>query len=392
MLPFLKIQSINWIDGMKINKDHFIYTDQHFMELVRDSRSVSHNSFNYGLVYPNSDYSSGFKLVQSVDGSKILRAVLHTCRAVTSGGNRIEIASSQGIKSNVSTDILESVFNAENSKEPYFSVVVIVVESSRVPVGDPDQDEVPPRIPYIIPQYSLQILPESQFSNSNNISNGLLIGRFRNSSGKISVDETFIPPSMFVKSSNKLEDVYFSIGNLLGETIRNISTILSKVQEKSQSTSLVKSCNSLCVETSLFITSKIGNFRWIFSEAPPIYFLTEILNLAYCIQTSLSHLSIKDREELLNYICEWIEEGTAEISEVINKMIKSEYNHNNIAETIGNAFVFVQLMHKIFLKLSQLDFIGKRKGEGAFVQERITPVEEETPKTQKNKGWSFLAD
>ncbi|MBK9026228.1 MAG: hypothetical protein IPL69_20400 [Saprospiraceae bacterium] len=52
------------------------------------------------------------------------------------------------------------------------------------------------------------------------------------------------------------------------------------------------------------------------------------------------------------------------------------------------------MFNSLFGKLSQLDFIGKRKGEGSFVRERI--VEAETNKKEeekpKQKGWSFLAD
>ncbi len=52
----------------------------------------------------------------------------------------------------------------------------------------------------------------------------------------------------------------------------------------------------------------------------------------------------------------------------------------------------MQLVHAMFSKLAQLDFIGKKKGERAFVQEK-TANEPEPPLVEKKKsGWSFMAD
>jgi len=80
-------------------------------------------------------------------------------------------------------------------------------------------------------------------------------------------------------------------------------------------------------------------------------------------------------------------------------MIRTEYNHNDIAATLENANNFMQLSHKIFGKLAQLDFIGKRKGEGAFVQERKVEEkkntlnnDENTPSKNKRSGWSFMEE
>lgn len=392
MKPLLPFHSINWVDGMKINKDHLIHTDRYVEESIRESCTLHLNSDNFGIMLPIEGEKSNFKLVLSVDSSKIVRAVLHACRAITPGGYRIDFFSRQGTKSNINAELLESEFNAEGRKEKYFFVVLSVNYDKRIPVGELDPEEVPPRIPYVIPQYSLQILPESEFDPGTVLFNGLLLGRFISGSGKIMVDENFIPACTSVKSLSDVEDAYYEIGNMLGETAKNIAIIISKIQEKSQTTTLVKSCLTLCGDSVKVITSNLGSYRWLMRNAPPVYFLTEVLNLAYTVQTSLNNLSVKDREELLNYICEWIEEGTAEVTETINSVIRNEYNHNDISTTINSVTVFMGLLHKIYAKLAQLDFIGKRKGEGAFVQERITPTVENDPKPTKNKGWSFLAD
>jgi len=141
-----------------------------------------------------------------------------------------------------------------------------------------------------------------------------------------------------------------------------------------------------------FIADNLGTYRWVLANQPPVYMLNNFLTLAYKINITLNNLPVKDKEELVNYICEWIEEGPSELNEKINTLIRSEYRHTDIASTMLAADEFMQLVHSIFTKLAQLDFIGKRKGEGAFVQEKSKIKQEEVTKQEQKKGWNFLAE
>lgn len=86
MLPPFKTNPVNWVDGMKINKDHLLLTDKHFTETTRDAIALQLNDFNYGLCPPHEEGVSNFNISLSVDDSKVIRAVLKSCRAVTPGG------------------------------------------------------------------------------------------------------------------------------------------------------------------------------------------------------------------------------------------------------------------------------------------------------------------
>ncbi len=398
MLPPFKTNPVNWVDGMKINKDHLLLTDKHFTETTRDAIALQLNDFNYGLCPPHEEGVSNFNISLSVDDSKVIRAVLKSCRAVTPGGYRMEYGYQKPIKANEDTAQLTSETDFDDNKVNTF-YVLLHISNRQIPFGQPDSDETPPRIPYLASEYTLQIVPESQVNLQDSLGNALLVGKFKRVSGKMKVDESFIPPCTMVRCFPKLADDYYHLGNLLGETAKNISVIISKIQEKSQSTTLVKSCMVLCDEASDYVAVTLGDYRWLYANMPPIYFLSVFLKFAYRINTSLGNLSVKDREELLNYICEWIEENTSDVSDIISKMIRTEYNHNDIAATLENANNFMQLSHKIFGKLAQLDFIGKRKGEGAFVQERKVEEkkntlnnDENTPSKNKRSGWSFMEE
>jgi hypothetical protein len=394
MLPPFKSLPVNWIDGMKINKEHLEQTDNYSKDSVRDAIALQINDFNFGLCPPTEEGISSLNLNISVDPLKIIRVDLKTCRAVTPGGNRIEFGYQSSFKVNNEIEKLTSELIFENTKENNFYVVLYINSFARIPFGQPDNDETPPRHPFVMPEYKIQILPESQINLSSIPFNSIILSKLQYIAGKMMVNKNFIPACTMVKCSSILLDEYFKLGNLLGETGKNISIIIAKINEKSQSSTLVKSCIALCNQVSDFIATNLGAYRWILSNQPPVYWLNVFLELAYKINITLNNLNAKDREELVGYICEWIEEGPSDFNEKMNKLIRSEYNHSDIESTLNCANDFMQMVYSVFNKLAQLDFIGKKKGEGAFVQERSTIkiIEEDSKPPEKQKGWSFLAD
>ena len=44
--------SVNWTDGMKVNKEHFIDTENFIVDNLRDVASIPVNTYNFGLLPP----------------------------------------------------------------------------------------------------------------------------------------------------------------------------------------------------------------------------------------------------------------------------------------------------------------------------------------------------
>ncbi|MBL0341121.1 MAG: hypothetical protein IPP71_09455 [Bacteroidetes bacterium] len=322
------------------------------------------NDFNYGLCLPQEEGSASLNLKINIDPAKIIRVQLLSCRAITAGGSRIEFGMNQGLKLNTDTEKLIAEYHFEDSKEKLFYVLITANIQARIPAGLPDTEETPPRFPFVRADYQLQILPDSQINLDQPSANSLVIGCLSYQAGKMKVSDNFIPASMMVNCHPALQEFYFKTGNLLGETGKNIAIIIDKIHGKSQSTSLVKSCMTLCQSTSDYIADNLGSYRWILSNQPPVYMLDCFLRMAYKISMTLSNLPVKDKEELINYICEWVEETPNDINEKINRLIRSEYKHTDVSSTLVAAEEFIHMTHNVFFKLSQLDFIGKKKESG----------------------------
>jgi hypothetical protein len=378
---------------MKISKDHLIQQEAFFVDSIRDSAAIQISSLNYGLLAPSSETGKSINIKISIDPSKIIRVNLLECNAINNDGERIEISTENIVKLNSDLSKLNTEFEIGDSKEKSFYVVIMTNIFARNPIGKPDASEVPPRYPFVAPQYTVEVLPESQISNSSN--SLLVLGKIETISGRLLVSENYIPPCTLIKNHPKLLDAYYNLGNKLGEVANFNISIIQKIHAKSQTTSLVKSFTNLSDKVSDFLADNLGRFMWILSDMPPVYMMETFIRLAYLMKFSLERLPPKDKEELLSYFSEWTDYSIPEINEKISAMLKCQYNHDDINESLLTAENFVLTVHTIFSKLNSLDFIGKKKGERAFVQERTFTEEKQeeeiAPKDKKN-NWSFLAD
>ncbi|HKR04544.1 MAG TPA: hypothetical protein VJY62_07895, partial [Bacteroidia bacterium] len=337
MLP-LKHKAVNWIDGMKISKDHFIQQEFFYTDQIRDAAAGQLSRINYGLLSPVDESGKTLNVKINVDPAKVIRVDLLECHAITSNGERIEIATNNAIKLNNDQDKLVADFDYTESREKTFYVVVSVNLFSRNPVGQMDPDEIPARYPFVTPQYTVEILPESQISSSEN--SILLIGKLQLIAGRMQVDNKFIPACIAVKNHPLLHEAYYNLGNQLGETANLNLSIVQNVHAKSQLTSMVKSFLALSEKVSDFFASELGRFRWIIADLPPVFFVEYFIRFAYIIKFSLERLPAKDKEELMSYFSEWTEVSVSDMNDKITKMIRTEYNHDDIAQSLNVAEEF----------------------------------------------------
>ena len=87
----IKHHQVNWMDGMKINKQHFIDMENSLNDHLMDSMETAMNSYNYGLLPPLPGKVNSLKTVLSADNQNRIHVKILECRAITPGGARIEI-------------------------------------------------------------------------------------------------------------------------------------------------------------------------------------------------------------------------------------------------------------------------------------------------------------
>lgn len=374
---------VNWIDGMKVSKDNFIDTDKHYHDLLRDTASLFLTNTNFGLLPSTRGSRNVFDLshIQSTASSLILK--LNYCNAVTPGGCRIYITEDKHntLTAGITSDDTDKI----GTELTWYDVVIAVNPYERVPMGNPDPEENPPRHPYSDNRYELSIIPSDQLNIAELGAYYLVIGKIKSKANTLYFQENYIPPCTSVDSHPALIDFYEMMGDAL-EKMHGLSIkIIQKICNKNKPSTIAKNYKEVCEKVLDFTTSIFFNYRNSASQASPIYLINIASTLANKMHTSLYLCPSEEREELLKYIFEWCEIPPNAFEEELRKAIEVQYDHYDISAPLEVLARFLKTINTIWTKMNNLEYIGQRKENIVVkkedIQERIEP-----PK----KRWSIL--
>jgi len=145
----------------------------------------------------------------------------------------------------------------------------------------------------------------------------------------------------------------------------------------------------LAEKTGFDISSLIPVLKTLLPFIAPVYLYTMMLQVPNSISIILSILTPKEKEELLTYLGEWtyLSAGVLE-NKTQEAITNSTYNHHDPLPAFTSLFDYLKTVSELFSVLSQLEFIGKRKGQSVFIVEH--DVEKESTEKTKPK-WSPLS-
>ena len=386
MLPEIKYLSVNWIDGMKVNKNHFIQLENALNDQLRDSIGFNLTNYNYGLLPPAPGMINSLNLKLDFDQTRMIRLKLLECRAITHGGARIEIINTQQQALTLPVDHLTVELNSNELIENEYDIIVTVNPFNHIPSGSPDPDENPPRHPYTIPEYRVQIIPQGQLNDTNQWAYHLLIGKMRVVGGEVKIFDDYIPPCSTIGSYSPLLDIYYDLGNTLSSIGSNTTKIVQKIRSKGQQDPLAKNVLYLTEKIVFFLAYEMTPFRLLNPELPPIYIIIPFIQLAHLTKTALYCLPINEKEEIANYFSDWTERSPGAFENIMEDLIATEYNHMNISNAIKQVRKFAEVISTLCEKLSELDYIGKSKPKSKPARGILVNEESED---RKRKSWSF---
>ncbi|MFN0030915.1 MAG: hypothetical protein ACKVOR_02005 [Flavobacteriales bacterium] len=367
MLKLIKYYPVNWVDGMKLNKDHFALSESALLDAVRDANNLHINSFNFGLLTP-APLDKSIDYVIDIDRTGLLRVKLKNCRAITASGARIEIINIEGQKFHASIGELNTEFNFLNHNGKNLFVVISVNPFDRDPFGEPESTEQPPRYPHTIPRYQLDVIPQDQFTE---------VGPFHIPIAKLTVQnntaqiiDSYIPPVTSVLSSAALTQLYNETDVFLSTTETHTGTILQKIYAKKQTNQLADVAEYLCDKMMMWMSTHIMEVRWALADMPPLFMIARIASLARVMKNALEMRSGSGREEFLNYLTEWDEFNLqqGEFEALLNDLVHLEYDHLDINNSVVKVKKFQAVLLQVFTKLSKLDYIGKKEDPGIIVR------------------------
>jgi len=379
ILP-IKHYPVNWIDGMKISQQHFIEQENHIIDSIRDANSVAINNFNYGLL-PMPDLlanQSFYEIISTATNDAQL--IIKRCSAITMAGFRIELTD---YKVNIRSLAHEFGNDAIDSDGEYY-ILSSVNLFEKIPFGEIDSEEIPPRHPYTKSKYKIELVNSTILNSSFSGGNYLLLGKVLIKSNTAQIDHNFIPPCTSVQSHPKLIEYYNNFNSSLANLRQSAFKIIQKSAHKNQNTALAKNVKNLCVILVKEVGDSYFDFKNIAPHQPPIYLVEILSKLALHLFNEMQMMVAAELEELLNYSLEWSEIAPHTILNNLTNVSEINYDHHDSGESFLLINQLLESLEIVFRKLSELDYIGQRK-ESIIVNEQ-----EVKSNVDPKKGWSVI--
>jgi hypothetical protein len=380
----LKYYFVNWVDGMKINKSHFMAQDNAIRDVLHDNASLHLTPHRYGVLPPSVAGENTFSVRVSLDNQNTLRVVVEACQAVTPGGVRISIPAFSSPVSTEADCMPETIQPLLETNGEFDWWIVLIVNPYDVQgAGTPDLTENPPRFPYLLPTYTIRIVPSSQYRQFIYYPYALTIGKIYVGDNGISLQEFYIPPCYSVSAHPVLISYLEEFDRFLASLERHCTQIIQKILQKEQKNEKAELVMFLCDRVMLYLGQALTASRWTLSYDSPSALFFTVAALARIMKNTIDLRIGSGKEELMNYLSEWCGLKQGELESLLTNVAGMNYDHNNIYDkNIPVVDLFMSKISKLFAELSKLEYIGKPKPAGFVVKEEL-PIGEEPRKTSK---------
>ena len=361
---------VNWIDGMKINKNHFIEQDNAFMDALDGVAAQDLSPFRFGVLPASAAGEDTFNVKISFDNQNTLRVSVLSCQAVTSGGAHIALPAFSTVGQADTGNILTSSFPFSSSNnEATWWLFLLVHPFEKQASGSPDLTENPPRFPSVLPTYSLQLVSESNYRQLANHPYAMAIGKVSINGNDVRIEDEYIPPCISINAHPDLLSLHGELDKYLADIELYCSQIVQKIYKKNQQNEISELVMFLCDRVMLYLGQAITSIRWNMIYEHPASMFATLSTLSRIMKNTIDLRIGSGKEELMNYLSEWCELKQGELESMLSNLANTSFNHNDVNKNIQKVVVFVKVTSRLFETLSKLEFIGKRRESGIFVKE-----------------------
>lgn len=374
---------VNWIDGMKINKTHFIDQDNACIDALQQVASLSLSPVSYGILPPSVTGEDVFNVRISYDNQNSLRVSILSCKAITPGGVIIDLPSPSTVVSSDSGNILTATFPFSTANNEATSWIFLFVHPfEKQAAGSPDLSENPPRFPIVLPTYSIELVSESDYRQFAHHPYAIPVGKVITNGNDVKVEDEYIPPCVSLHANADLVSLHGELDKYLADLEVYCSQIVQKIYKKNQQNEISELVMFLCDRVMLHLSQAITTMRFTALYEPPVVMFANISALARVMKNTIDMRIGSGKDVLMNYLTEWCELKQGELEGMLSNLANIGFIHNDANKNIQKIVTFVKVTIRLFQTLSKLEFIGKRKEGGAvsFVKEESVNNEPVKPR------------
>lgn len=358
----LKHYFVNWVDGMKIGKTHFIEQNNAFKDALQDVAALHLTPYRYGILPPSVAGENSFSVKVSLDKQKTLRVVVEACQAITPGGVRIALPAFASLVPTDPDCRPTTMFPfASASEELDWWIVLIIHPFETQPAGSPDLSDNPPRFPVVLPTYTVQVVSSQQYKQFAYYPYALTIGKVFVFGDEINLADYYIPPCYSVSAHPDLVSLLGEFDMFLATMERNCTQIIQKIFKQTEQNAITEPVMFICDRLIVYLGQALTAARWNLSHDSPAALFFAMASLARVIKNIIDLRAGSGKEDLMNYCSEWCDLKQGELESLLSSIADITYEHNDVNKNISETAVFLRKMTKLFGTLATLEFIGKPK-------------------------------
>lgn len=350
-------KAVNWIDGMKINKNHFISSDNFHIEQTHISRRVFLTENNFGIL-PSSDknnYPFELKLILEADTIRITKFAFSL---IFLDGTVISVSSDELAGNRVDSTGIKTKFKISEFTEKEFVLIVRGNPFNRIEYGEFESEDLPLRRPFSLPGFEFVLIPEKKAQSAFFGENFFILAKFSIQNADIIWDNEYIPPSTSLNSMPQLTSyhdfVYKTFLDMENRLLEAIRKYQSKVNDNFKETLGYVAGNLLqAISRMKFELKHMSLYQ------SPLNLLIYVKELANIIYQSLEIRSSIGKDRFLIEVnsITGIPKGEFELK--LKEIMNLEYRHFSISESFGQAEIFLKLLMQIFNSMSEHDKVSK---------------------------------
>ncbi|MFB6454617.1 hypothetical protein ACE38W_05040 [Chitinophaga sp. Hz27] len=375
---------VNWVNGMKIQQQHFVLLENAMLERVASAAAITLHEQNFGLLTQEPAKAS-CELTHDMDGSWKLR-LLH-CNGITPDGLHIQLPLLPPVTGFVMPGI--TYHPLPESSETCFVIVEQHIYE-RIPVGDIDTTELPYRNPAAIAEIHLKIIAANIMDQVGVGPGQIVLARILSAHQKPVIDQQYIPPCMYITSHHLLIDYFNDVHHYLSEIMLYANEIIRHIRMRENNQDLAACILEICKGMGDLISYLLPELAHITRFQGPVYLFTMLSKVTGNFQMLTTYRIGQWREQVFNYFALWLDITPGVFESMIWAARNIEYYHLDIAGSLKPGLDLLSILHKLTKNISQLEYIGVKPDNKIFVKEEL---QREMPDTDnvinKKNRWRF---
>ncbi|MBN1338629.1 MAG: hypothetical protein JXA03_04860 [Bacteroidales bacterium] len=370
MGELLRYKQVNWVNGMKINRNHFISLENFILAYLHDRSKAMLNSYSYGLLpaLKNEQKSVNFDVI--FDNQQIIRVKINSCSAITLDGYRIEILEEEEKLSRDFDQVVEGTYDSKGDKSVEFYLVLTIDPFNRIPVGMTDVSDDVLKHSSVVPKYHLDIIPRNKFKHTE-ASASIVIGKIDIINNELKADLNFIPPCTSVRSHHQLMNYHSLFDKKISALEEDCVRLLKKIRNIGYGSDLTNAIEYTTEKIIQFLNFSLFRYRNFIVDLPPVFLIGVFSDLARTIKNAMDSLPSKENEILLNYLSNHFDISPSRMANLLESIVNIEYVHTNIFHSYNTVESFLTNISKIFHKLPEMEFVVDRTQKPQESDKRI---------------------